>query len=237
MTTTQKLRVKRLCREIESRLDELPALDARNVRALRREFSQQISDLPRDVVLSLTVRLTRINHILAYELVYFHGPLLSSLRAADVEILGQNMDSWGAVDCFAYYVAGPAWQARQLEDKVVLGWAASPSPWWRRAALVSTVPLNNKSRGGQGEPGRTINVCRLLVTDREKVVVKAMSWALRQLCKCDREAVSRFVKENESTLAALVKREVNNKLLTGRKVRRVDKPDNFRKGNGRHQPS
>jgi 3-methyladenine DNA glycosylase AlkD len=236
VTAAEKERVAGLCREIESRLSELPALDAKNVRALRREVSQRISDLPSDVVLSLAVRLTRLNHVLAYELVYFHGPLLRSLRAADVELLGKNMDSWGAVDCFAYYVAGPVWRARRIEDRVVHGWAASPSPWWRRAALVSTVPLNNKARGGVGDTGRTIDVCRLLIADREKVVVKAMSWALRQLSKCDREAVASFVKENESTLVAIVKREVNNKLLTGRKVSRVHEPGKVRQDDRQRKP-
>jgi len=47
--------------------------------------------------------------------------------------------------------------------------------WWRRAALVSTVPLKVDSSGG--DVARTLEVCRLLVTDRDDYGIKAMSWA------------------------------------------------------------
>ena len=49
------------------------------------------------------------------------------------------------------------------------------------------------------------------------MVVKAMSWALRELAKRDPAAVKRFMKEEGDDLAARVKREVGNKLATGLK--------------------
>ncbi len=49
------------------------------------------------------------------------------------------------------------------------------------------------------------------------MVVKALSWALRSLIPRDPEAVRRFVEENGSRVAALVRREVRNKLATGLK--------------------
>ena len=58
-------------------------------------------------------------------------------------------------------------------------------------------------------------VCEALVKDRDDMVVKGMSWALRDLLKRDRQAVERFLEEHEGELAALVKREVRNKLTTG----------------------
>lgn len=54
---------------------------------------------------------------------------------------------------------------------------------WRRAVSVSTVPLNMKSRGGIGDPQRTLAVCDLLIADRDDMVVKALSWALRELAE------------------------------------------------------
>ena len=47
--------------------------------------------------------------------------------------------------------------------------------------MVCTVCLNRKSLGGYGDPDRTLAVCRLLVGDRDDMVVKALSWALREL--------------------------------------------------------
>jgi hypothetical protein len=47
--------------------------------------------------------------------------------------------------------------------------------------------------------------------------VKALSWALRALIPHDRKAVERFLRKHEKDLAARVRREVRNKLETGRK--------------------
>jgi 3-methyladenine DNA glycosylase AlkD len=49
------------------------------------------------------------------------------------------------------------------------------------------------------------------------MIVKAMSWALRELLVHDPEAVTAFMRDHEADLAARVKREVNNKLKTGLK--------------------
>jgi 3-methyladenine DNA glycosylase AlkD len=49
------------------------------------------------------------------------------------------------------------------------------------------------------------------------MVVKALSWALRELAKRDPSAVREFVRENEARLAPRLLREVRNKLNTGLK--------------------
>jgi 3-methyladenine DNA glycosylase AlkD len=55
----------------------------------------------------------------------------------------------------------------------------------------------------------------VLVHDPEAMVVKALSWALRELVTHDAEAVRAFLAEYDAGLAALAKREVQNKLRTG----------------------
>jgi 3-methyladenine DNA glycosylase AlkD len=77
--------------------------------------------------------------------------------------------------------------------------------------------LNVKARGGIGDAGRTLAVCSLLIDDRDEMVVKAMSWALRALATRDAKAVERFMAANDSRLSARVRREVGAKLTTGRK--------------------
>ncbi|MBD3336502.1 MAG: hypothetical protein GF355_13400 [Candidatus Eisenbacteria bacterium] len=86
-----------------------------------------------------------------------------------------------------------------------------------RRALASTVVLNTPTHGGHGDAPRTLAACRRLVDDRDDMVVKALSWALRKLSECDRRAVLRFVDEHADRLAARVKREVRHKLATGLK--------------------
>jgi 3-methyladenine DNA glycosylase AlkD len=96
-------------------------------------------------------------------------------------------------------------------------WARAADHWWRRIALVSTVPLNSKARGGEGDSHRTLQVCRILEKDRDPMVVKAMSWALRELAKVQPRAVRAYLSERRAILAPLVLREVQNKLETGLK--------------------
>ena len=89
--------------------------------------------------------------------------------------------------------------------------------WWRRTALVATTGLNVKTRGDHGDARRTFAVCEMLTDDHDDMVVKAMSWALRELVPWEPNAVERFLSSNEDRLAARVKREVRNKLRTGLK--------------------
>jgi 3-methyladenine DNA glycosylase AlkD len=127
------------------------------------------------------------------------------------------MADWGSVDAFGCSVSGPVWQRGRIPDAAVQRWAASPDRWWRRAALVSTVPLNLRSRGGTGDTGRTLDICRRLAADGDDMVVKALSWALRELVVWDPQAVRRFLDTHHEVLAARVRREVRSKLETGRK--------------------
>jgi 3-methyladenine DNA glycosylase AlkD len=57
----------------------------------------------------------------------------------------------------------------------------------------------------------------MLLRDRDDMVVKALSWSLRELSKRDRRAVELFIDRYEKELHPRVKREVRNKLETGLK--------------------
>lgn len=164
-------------------------------------------------------------HVIACELILHRPDALASIRAKDLERLGRSMASWGEVDTFACYVAGRVWRAGQIEDSVVLGWAASDNRWWRRAALVSTVPLNVRAQGGDGDAKRTLRICRRLADDRDPMVVKAMSWALRELAVRDAAKVRTFLQRHVSRLAPRVTREVQSKLESGRKAPRPERKE------------
>ena len=58
-------------------------------------------------------------------------------------------------------------------------------------------------------------VCEVLASDKDDMVAKGLSWALRDLSKRDPEAVEKFVEKHKDELPALVKREVRNKLTLG----------------------
>jgi 3-methyladenine DNA glycosylase AlkD len=213
--------VKLFTEAIQARIHALPELKTQDVRATRRDFSKRLANADPAFVMKLAVNLLKLSafefRFIAYELVQHHRATVSSLDAATLERLGDGMNSWPAVDCFACYLAGPAWREGQIGDSVVRRWSRSRNRWWRRAALVATVPLNNKTRGGAGDSQRTLDICRLLLDDRDPMVVKAMSWALRELAKRDALPVSEFLRKERARLAPQVLREVKNKLTTGLK--------------------
>jgi 3-methyladenine DNA glycosylase AlkD len=129
------------------------------------------------------------------------------------------------VDLFGCTVAGQAWREGILSDATVLQWARSADRWRRRLALVATVPLNSRARGGTGDAARTLKVCQTLVDDRDDMVVKALSWALRELVKRDPKAVITFLNRFGARVAARVRREVRSKLKTGLKNPRRSQPE------------
>jgi 3-methyladenine DNA glycosylase AlkD len=219
-------------REILERVSALESLTTESMRALRREFSKRLAKSPCRFVVELALvildKQTIAHRFVAYELVCHHRAALASLTEKDIKRLGRGIDSWDSVDMFACYLAGPAWREHQISDRLIHSWSRSKDRWFRRAALVSTVPLNNKARGGAGDTPRTLAVCRAMIGDRDDMVVKALSWALRELSKRDLEAVGRFLDDHQSELAARVVREVRNKLSTGLKNPRLktqSKPD------------
>jgi hypothetical protein len=210
-----------LAEEIEARVDGLPVRNALVLRSLRREYSQRVAASPPVEIVKIAALLIargRVHRFFGDELIASRPDALATLDLIQVERLGSGISSWDQVDCFACNLSGPAWREGHIEDKAIIQWARSKDRWWRRAALVSTVPLNLKARGGLGDARRTLRICTLLIDDRDAMVVKALSWALRALAVRDADAVRRFLKENEVRLPALVRREVQNKLTTGRKT-------------------
>jgi len=164
--------------------------------------------------------LARADKQLAYELLRARPSALSAATLADVRHFAKGMADWNDVDCFGCFVAGVAWRVGRISDREVALYARSRDRWRRRAALVATVPLNSKSRGAispEGDARRTLAVCTLLLDDRDDMVVKAMSWALRELAKRDPPAVRAFLGTHGQRLAARVRREVLTKMTTGRK--------------------
>ena len=197
----------------------LPKQNTPSIRRVRRQYSREIRGCQPALVLDVATRLVETRRLrwVAYELIRHHKPTFEMLTDATIERIGQGLDSWQSVDAFGCTLSGPAWRIGNLSDETVHRWTASGDVWWRRAALVSTVGLNTRARGGTGDAPRTLAVCRLLADDHEDMVQKAMSWALRTLVVHDREAVGGFLEEYQGVLAARVKREVRNKLDTGLK--------------------
>jgi len=208
---------KALREEIEARRGATTS----EIRVIRRRWTRELSEADPKVILGLARRALRETddtvRWVVYELINSHPASLASLGAGDFEWLGRGVASWGAVDAFACYLVGPAWRQGQISTSVIERWARSQDRWRRRAALASTVALNVPARGGTGDAHKTLKICRALIDDRDDVVVKALSWALRALARQDPTSVRRFLTRHGDRLAARVRREVHHKLTTGLK--------------------
>ncbi len=201
---------------------EVIGVSVPDLRAIVRDVSKRLRDAPPEEVLRLADAVIDAGAFegrqVAYELIYRHRGAMAALTAERVEALGRGIDNWASVDAFAGTISGPLWARGGLDDATIVRWARSPDRWWRRAAVVSTVVLSRESKGAAS--ARTLAVCELVASDRDDMVAKALSWALRALSQFDRDAVIAFVERHESELPARVRREVATKLATGLKSKR-----------------
>jgi|HubBroStandDraft_1064217.scaffolds.fasta_scaffold01846_7 3-methyladenine DNA glycosylase AlkD len=208
--------------ETEALLREAGAVAARGtpaLRALRRARSKAWATRPAAFILGVALGLSRRrrHRWVGYELVRHHEPAFAALDDESLSDLAAGLDSWDSVDGFARILSGPAWVRGRASDGLIDAWSRSPDRWLRRAALVSTVALNRPADGGSGDAARTLAICARSAGDRDDMVEKALSWALRALVAHDAQAVAGFLAERESQIAARVRRETGNKLRTGRK--------------------
>ena len=212
------LDVDELVAEAVAQVHALPVRSAAPMRTVRVALSRKLRKAaPAEVIAAAHGLKAHGLDWMGWELVYAHKPTLKSLDVATVESLGQGISSWPQTDGFGMILAGPAWLHGRIADADIKRWAKSDNLWWRRAALVAATGLNNKSRGGRGDAPRTLAIVEMLIDDREDMVVKAVSWALRMLAPWEPAAVRAFMDEHLERLAPRVRREVRNKLETGYK--------------------
>jgi hypothetical protein len=172
------------------------------------------------VLVGEAVALARRDPFRAFELCRAAPWAVARMTRAEVGEFLPTLIDWCTTDCYGCFISGVAWREGVWSDDDVLALTWSEDRWVRRAALVSTVPLNLKARGAtnpKGEARKTLRVCERLVNDRDDMVVKAMSWALRELARKDPAAVKAFVEKHRDRLAARVLREVKNTMTTGLK--------------------
>jgi len=154
---------------------------------------------------------------IAFEYLQSQKNLYKSLTEEYIESIEKNLDNWISVDYFGAIVVGCAWRENFISAEKVKNYLSSDNFWIRRIAVVATVSLNQKAKGGFGDSKRTLEICKLVVDDHQEMIIKALSWSLRELAKIDKEPVIKFVNEFENRLHKKILREVKNKLETGLK--------------------
>lgn len=127
------------------------------------------------------------------------------------------LDNWGLTDGLGTLVFSP-WLAADFAGRRDHLWflIGESDVWSRRLALVGTVHLNRTHT--TFIPDVTFGLIDRVKHERDPMITKAVSWALRELIRTDKPGVARYLDDNRSTLASLVVREVTNKLRTGLKT-------------------
>lgn len=206
--------------DLRAEIAALPRRDTPSVRAVRKRWSARLKSEPAEVVIALAQALesaqSQEGKWVAYELVRFHPGAFAALSPEQVEDFASRLASWYAVDAFGTILSGPLWAKGRVPDAMVDAWSRSEDRWLRRSALVATVGRN----ATRPAPEVTFELCLRLVADRDDMVEKAVSWALRYLSQKDRPAVVAFMDRHGGEFCARVRREVRHKLNTGRKAPR-----------------
>jgi 3-methyladenine DNA glycosylase AlkD len=213
------INAKELAMEVEKQILSAGSTSVPVLRPIRKNISRKIKPLDRQIVIEAALALisrNRVHRFIPYELVRNHPAAMEGITWSEIEQLAEGMGSWSEVDSFGCFVSGPAWAAERIRDSKIKGWAKSSDRWRRRAALVSTLALNGRPIA-RDSTKRTLEICQMLISDRDDMIVKAMSWALRRLGSVDPEASRNFIDRHRERLASLIVREVTRKLETGRK--------------------
>jgi 3-methyladenine DNA glycosylase AlkD len=209
---------------IRAEIEGLPRRDTPSIRVLRKTWSATVKAADALEVIALAQALERTapqeGKWVAYELIRHHTGAFAAVGATEVEDFASRVASWYATDALGTILSGPLWAAGRLPDTLFETWSRSPNRWLRRSALVATVGLNGTLHGRKGDPSRTIPLCLALAADRDDMVEKAVSWALRFLSQRDKAAVASFMAAHGDRFGARVRREVRHKLETGLKSRR-----------------
>ena len=192
--------------------------DTPSLREVRRGRSKALRTAPAAEVIAIAQALERDagqgGKWIAYELIRFHPGAFAAIKEAEIADFAGRVASWYATDAFGTILSGPLWAKGRISDRLIDSWSRSGDRWLRRSALVATVGRN----ATRPDPASTFDICLRLADDRDDMVEKAVSWALRYLSQKDRDAVVAFMSAQGDRFRPRVKREVRNKLTTGLKT-------------------
>ena len=201
---------------------EILGVKASELRIVLKQFRKETTMYSARDKIKLAIALVKTNILELGQMAYLYlgedKKLLPALTKSDLKQLNHQLDNWATVDAFGVYIYGKAWLLGILKNSDIEKLTSHENVWQRRLALVSTIPLNRKSNGKEADAVRTLSICSLLINDHQDMIVKAMSWALRELAKREPEIVRQYVNENQAQLHKRIIREVTTKLDYGVKT-------------------
>jgi 3-methyladenine DNA glycosylase AlkD len=119
------------------------------------------------------------------------------------------VDNWETCDALAGEIAG-AIVARDLGLVDQLVTLTRSSDFWRRRFAVATAARLNQQ--GRRLASATLRICEPLLDDRERMVQKAVGWAIREATKSDKKLVVEFLRRHKSRIPRALLSAASEKL-------------------------
>ncbi|HIQ01625.1 MAG TPA: DNA alkylation repair protein [Anaerolineales bacterium] len=191
------------------------------LREIARAWQRAHKDVTSEELIALVEALwngrSQEERALAIELLARYPRRIPKLAWSHFDRWRRLVDHWGLTDALGtrllapWLLADPDARLDHLRELI-----ADEDVWSRRLALVATVPIN-RGHTGLTLPDLTLRLVDRVKAERHPMIIKAVSWALREMTKTHRDRVLTYLEENREVLAPLVVREVSNKLRTGLK--------------------
>lgn len=116
------------------------------------------------------------------------------------------VNNWDLVDLSAGYIVGGYLSKR--DRKVLFKLAESESLWERRIAMISTFAFIKN-----GESKDTIEIAKILLSDKHDLIHKAVGWMLREMGKnCGEKILESFLDANAKKMPRTMLRYAIEKL-------------------------
>jgi 3-methyladenine DNA glycosylase AlkD len=171
-----------------------------------------------EVATALLAGTTHEEKTLGPMLLQYHAAARRSVRPEQVEAWLAQLAGWAEVDglCQSVFTADdllarwPAWKA------AILRMARSTHVSQRRGAVVLLTKPVAKHDDERLEQLAYAVIDRV-ITDRDPLITKAVSWLLRSLTKQHADSVETYLQANEQRLAPIALREARTMLRTGTK--------------------
>lgn len=183
------------------------------IRTLVKSFCGEHPDLSVDAMMTLLdgafAARCREQLLFATILLASRRKSLAEIEWARVEGWVDGIEDWEVCDQLAMGVIGELVARDQSHVETLVGWAKSENRWRRRAALAASTSLNQK---GRKDAGAALRICAPVMTDGDKMIEKALGWALREASKSDAEAVAGFLAKWKGKASRRLLREGSEKL-------------------------
>jgi hypothetical protein len=127
----EDLDYKKITKELFDDIQKVQLKNTPNLRRVRQKYSKKLAQaVPEQILDFVRYFVNNYNYRwIAFEIIQCHKTAIKIIGVKELEEFGKQINSWGAVDIFAGFLAGPAWRNGQVSDELILSWANSTDFW------------------------------------------------------------------------------------------------------------